>query len=57
MYEQVIRRNEPSKVRAEERAKNGSMRMPDGGDFPSGVERVGKKRSVESRRMRTNERR
>lgn len=43
MDEEVIRRYKLRKVRAEERAKNGSIRMPDGGDFLSGVERVGKK--------------
>ena len=57
MYGQVIRRYKPGKARAEERVKNGSMRMPDGGDFVSGVERVWvrKKMSMESERM--NERR
>jgi len=40
------------KVRTKEKAKNGSVRVPDGCDFLGDVERVGKdERSMESERM------
>jgi len=38
----VIWQCDLGKVRTKEKAKNGSVRVPDGGDFLSDVERAGK---------------